>query len=124
MGKKNQNFVMFKGDDLVQEFLHVGPFWLTQRQVISLEASDEINFRFHADGNPGTVHFTKTRAGGGIEVVTSGYHETNDTMRVKFDAGDTSGLPSGEYGYQLEVVYGGSDEVVVASGVIQISERA
>ena len=33
MGKTNQNFTMFKGDAFVQDFLHVGPFWQTQRIV-------------------------------------------------------------------------------------------
>ena len=115
---------MFKGDALEQTWLHVGPFYQTQGQVVSVDTGDAINFRFHAEGNPGTVHFTKTRAGGGITVGTSGFYVADDLITVKFDAADTNARAVGDYEYQLEVVYGGTDPVVVAAGTIELRERA
>lgn len=124
MGKKNQNFVMFKGDALKQEFLHVGPFWTQQMEVISVKATDAITFKFHEFENESNVHFTKTRAAGEITVETSGFYEDDDTIVVAMDTADTSGLPADEYGYQLEVSYGGLVPVVVASGIVDLVERA
>ena len=124
MGKTNQNFTMFKGDAFVQDFLHVGPFWQTQREVLSVEASDTIEFRLHAESDTANVHIKKTRAAGDITVVTSGYHETNDTIRVSLDTADTNTMSVGTYGYQLEVSYGGTDPVIVASGTITLMERS
>jgi len=125
MGKLNQNFVMFKGDDLPLEFLHVGPFWASQSQVIELEAGDTAEWRLHAKDTPGTVHISKTSGANEIEYYSSGYYGGgNDTIRVLLEAADTSGLPAGEYGHQLIINYGGTDSVVVASGEVKLKERA
>ena len=123
MEKLTQNFIMFKQDALAVEFLHVGPFWQSQKQVLSILPDDGIEFRVHALNNVNTVHVYKERDSG-ITVYTSGYYESNDTIRVQFDPADTSTLTAGEYEFQLKVIYGGTQGVVVAAGSIDLQERA
>ena len=125
MGKLNQNIILFKGDALPIEFLHVGPFWQTQRQVISLIPTDEIEWRMFEKDNPnGTTYIKKTRALGGIEVYTSGYWESNDTIKVQLEPVDTSSLTEGLYSHQLEIKYSGTAPIIVASGEVDVIERA
>jgi len=123
MGKTNQNFTMFAGEVFVQDFLHAGPFWQTQREVISVEATDGIEFRlFSLDGNgdPDTVLVKKERDSG-ITLRTSGYHVGNDTMVVTLSDTDTN-QTVGTYGFQLHVIYGGTDKRMVSSGTIEVKE--
>ena len=123
MGKTNQNFTMFAGEVFVQDFLHVGPFWQTQREVISVGATDGIEFRlFSLDGNgdPDTVLVKKERDSG-ITLRTSGYHVADDTMVVTLSDTDTN-QTVGTYGFQLHVIYGGTDTRMVSSGTIEAKE--
>ncbi len=133
MPKLQQNLVMFKGDDLPIEWLHVGPAWQTNREVISIEAADEIEWRMCEEAPSAenlydpTVVMTKTRAGGDITVVTSGLYETNDTIRVQLDSDDTdeaSGVDPGEYYHEIIINYGGTDTVVVGTGFIDLRSPA
>jgi len=125
MGKTNQNFTMFKGEPYVQDFLHVGPFWQSQRQAISVQETDEIEFVFYEFENPTNVLFTKTRNVGDISVLTSGYYEDDDIIRVQMESSDTVGLSIGEYSFQLKIYYNGaSDANVVASGIVKLKDTA
>jgi len=125
MGKLNQNIVMFKGDDLPIDFLHVGPFWNTQGQVVEIGATDDAEWRLYDEGNTGTVHVTKTKTAGAITFHESGYYGSfNDVIRVQLDATDTSSMTAGIYEHQLRIKYGGTDEVVVASGTVTLKESA
>ena len=125
MGKLNQNIIIFKGDALPIEFLHVGPFWQTQRQVISVDPSDKITWRMYTHNNPsGTTHITKTRDAGGIEVYTSGFWVSDDTIKVILEPANTNSLTLGLYSHQLEIIYGNEDPIVVASGEVDLKERA
>jgi len=125
MGKTNQNFTMFKGEPYVQDFLHVGPFWQSQRQAISVQETDEIEFVFYEFENPTNVLFTKARNVGDISVLTSGYYEDDDIIRVQMESSDTVGLSIGEYSFQLKIYYNGaSDANVVASGIVKLKDTA
>ncbi len=125
MGKLNQNIVIHKGDDLPIDFLHVGPFWNSQGQVVEIHASDDAEWRLHAEGDTDTVHVTKTKTAGAITFHESGFYESyDDLIRVQLEAADTSSMTAGTYEHQLLVKYGGTDEVVVASGTVTLRERA
>ncbi len=116
---------MFKGDDLPLDFLHVGPFWNTQGQVTEIHASDDAEWRLHAMGDHTTVHVTKTKTAGAITFHESGFYESyDDLIRVQLEAADTSSMTAGIYEHQLLIKYGGTDEVVVASGTVTLRERA
>ncbi len=125
MGKLNQNIVMHKGDDLPIDFLHVGSFWQSQGQVVEIEASDDAEWRLHAEGDHTTVHVTKTKTAGDIT-----FHESplnsgfDDLVRVQLEAADTSSMTAGTYEHQLLIMYSGTDEIVVASGTVTLRDRA
>ena len=125
MGKLNQNFIMFKGDDLPIDFLHVGPFFTTQGQVIGLQPTDDAEWRLYEVDDPTTVYITKTKIGGHITFYQSGYNGSiDDVIRVQLTGTDTTSMTEGEYEHQLLIKYGGTDNIVVASGTVTLKERA
>ncbi len=125
MGKLNQNFVMFKGDVLDIDFLHVGPFWTSHKQVISINPTDTAEWRLHAVDDPSTVYVKRTSANGDIIFTDSGYYGVSDDLiKVKLIASNTATRDVGSYEHQLLITYGGESPVVVASGTVTLKARS
>jgi len=135
MPKLQQNIVMFKGDDLPIEFLHVGPTWQTNREVLALQPDDDAEWRMcdeapsEANAYNPTVVLSKTKTAGGITFYASGmYIAGNDIIKVQLDSADTdesaTGIPPAEYYHELIIKYAGIETTVVSSGFIDLRSPA
>lgn len=121
MAVTSQKDTMWAGNKRVQRFT------VTDEDAVGSPAKDLTGFtakwalsRFNAAGTEflTTPVVTKTTGGGGIVITDA----TNGILEVTLDVADTSAL-FGTFYFELEVVDGSSNPLVVATGTLTINKN-